>query len=93
MGNPCNLFSTYDIKSLNDQVNFTIGVYFMKYFSLIFALLTFLTFTCACTYNVSMAHTEGTADDVIDDTASNTPNVSPTVNVPVTPGAGFGLSK
>jgi hypothetical protein len=37
----------------------------------------------SCTYNVSMAHTEGTADDVIDDTASNTPNVSPTLTVPV----------
>ena len=30
-----------------------------------------------------MAHTQGTADDVIDDTASNTPNVSPTITVPV----------
>ncbi len=37
----------------------------------------------ACTYNVSMAHTEGTATDVIDDTASNTPNIAPTVTVPV----------
>lgn len=45
----------------------------------------------SCTYNISMAHTEGQATDVIDDTASNTPNVSPTVNVPVTPGAGLGL--
>ena len=36
----------------------------------------------ACTYNVSMAHTEGSATDVIDDTASNTPNVSPTVSIP-----------
>lgn len=48
--------------------------------------------TCmtACTYNVSMAHTSGTADDVIDDTASNTPNVSPTITVPVTPGSAIG---
>lgn len=46
---------------------------------------TFLLLTCmtSCTYNVSMAHTQGTADDVIDDTASNTPNVSPTITVPV----------
>lgn len=36
----------------------------------------------SCTYNVSMAHTEGTATDTIDDTASNTPNVSPTVSIP-----------
>lgn len=47
----------------------------------------------SCTFNVSMAHTEGTATDTIDDTASNTPTVSPTVNVPVTPGAGLGLYK
>lgn len=38
-----------------------------------------------------MAHTSGTADDVIDDQLTNTPNVSPTVNIPVTPGAGLTL--
>ena len=42
-----------------------------------------LTCMTSCTYNVSMAHTSGYADDVIDDTASNTPNVSPTITVPV----------
>lgn len=36
----------------------------------------------ACTYNVSMAHTEGTATDTIDDTQSNTPDISPTVSIP-----------
>lgn len=36
----------------------------------------------SCTYNVSMAHTEGTATDVIDDTASNQPNVSPNISIP-----------
>lgn len=36
----------------------------------------------SCTYNVSMAHTEGTAEDVIDDTQSNTPNVSPNLSIP-----------
>ena len=39
----------------------------------------------SCTYNISMAHTEGTANDVIDDTATNTPDVSPTVTIPLTP--------
>jgi len=29
-----------------------------------------------------MAHTEGTAEDVIDDTSSNTPNVAPTISIP-----------
>jgi len=39
----------------------------------------------SCTYNISMAHTEGTASDVIDDTQSNTPDVSPTITVPISP--------
>lgn len=36
----------------------------------------------ACTYNVSMVHTEGTASDVIDETTSNEPNVSPNISIP-----------
>lgn len=36
----------------------------------------------SCNYTISMAHTEGAASDVIDDTASNQPNVSPTVTIP-----------
>lgn len=60
----------------------------MKYF-----LMCFLFLLSSCTYNVSMAHTSGTADDVIDDTASNTPNVSPTVTVPFTPGSLIGITK
>jgi len=56
----------------------------MKNFVLISIFYLILaTTTTACTYNVSMAHTQGRADDVIDDTASNTPNVSPTITVPV----------
>ena len=47
------------------------------------ASLMLATTTTACTYNVSMAHTQGRADDVIDDTASNMPDVSPTITVPV----------
>lgn len=39
-----------------------------------------------CTYNISMAHTEGTATDVIDDTATNTPDIKPTLTVPLAPG-------
>ncbi len=34
-----------------------------------------------------MIHTEGTASDVLDDSASNTPNVVPTLTIPVIPGA------
>lgn len=46
-----------------------------------------------CTYNVSMAHTEGMATDTIDDTASNTPNIAPTVTVPLTPGSSVQVGK
>ncbi len=44
------------------------------------ASTTMILFT-GCTYNISMAHTEGQANDVIDDTQSNQPNVSPDVNL------------
>lgn len=51
---------------------------------LLFSLLFLLS---SCTFNVSMAHTEGMAEDVIDDTATNSPNISPKVTVPLTPGS------
>lgn len=55
--------------------------------NLIMKSLMILMVTCmsSCTYNISMAHTEGTADDVIDDTATNTPNLSPTITIPLSP--------
>lgn len=34
---------------------------------------------CACTYNVTMAHTEGAATDLIDETNENTPTVTATI--------------
>lgn len=35
----------------------------------------------SCTYAITMVHTEGTATDVVDETATNTPTTS--VSVPV----------
>ena len=57
---------------------------------ILFSLFVISFFICVflsimfsgCTYNISMAHTEGTASDVIDDTQSNQPVVSPTVSIP-----------
>lgn len=49
---------------------------------IVLVLLGFCLVMTGCTYNISMAHTEGSATDVIDDTQSNTPNVSPTVSIP-----------
>lgn len=62
----------------------------MHKFHILLTLLTVMFCMTSCTYNVSMAHTQGTADDVIDDTASNTPNIAPNVTIPVTPGSAIG---
>ena len=35
----------------------------------------------SCSYNISMAHTEGTATDTIDD--NQTPTVSPQITIPL----------
>lgn len=55
--------------------------------------MTILMGTASCTYTVSMAHTQGTAENVADDTSTASPNVSPNIDIPVTPGAGLGLPK
>ncbi len=65
----------------------------MKKFVLKTLCLLVLASTTSCTFNVSMAHTEGMADDVIDDTATNTPNVSPVINIPAIAGASLGVAK
>lgn len=41
----------------------------------------------ACTYSITMVHTEGTASDVVDETATNTPSTSVSVPVSVVPKA------
>lgn len=38
-----------------------------------------------CSYSITMVHTEGTASDVVDETASNTPSTSLSVPVSVIP--------
>jgi RsiW-degrading membrane proteinase PrsW (M82 family) len=39
----------------------------------------------ACTYSITMVHTAGTASDVVDETATATPNTSLSVPVSVIP--------
>jgi hypothetical protein len=41
-------------------------------------LLIFIIFFifCSCTYSITLVHTDGTASDVVDETASNTPSAS-----------------
>lgn len=53
------------------------GEFYMK-----FLLISLMFLMTSCTYNISMAHTEGSASDVIDDTQTNSPDVSPTVSIP-----------
>ena len=65
----------------------------MKYFVIMISILSALTFLTSCTYNVTMAHTSGGSTETIEDTASNTPNIAPTVTIPVTPGSNLGISK
>lgn len=40
----------------------------------------------ACTYSINLAHTEGEATDVIDDTQEASPTVSPKLTIPFTNG-------
>ncbi len=65
----------------------------MKNMLMLFLTTFFLTSMASCTYNISMAHTSGMADDVIDDNASNTPNISPNITVPLTPGSEVRVTK
>ena len=42
-----------------------------------------MVFLCSCaTFNISMAHTEGTADDLIDNDMSPKTDVSPQIEIP-----------
>jgi hypothetical protein len=42
----------------------------------------FLVFAlCGCTYSINMVHTEGTADDVVDETQTPTSNLKATIPV------------
>jgi hypothetical protein len=34
---------------------------------------------CSCTYSIGIVHTEGTAADVIDETSTNHPKISPVI--------------
>jgi len=52
------------------------------YILLCFTISSLLT---SCTYSITMVHTQGSATDVVDETASNTPStsVTPTIAVPL----------
>lgn len=58
----------------------------ITYTALFFAFLVMaaLLFITSCTYSITMVATHGTAADVVDETASNTPSttVTPTLTIP-----------
>jgi len=45
-------------------------------------LLLLCTSLIACTQTMTMVHTQGYADDVVDETSDASPNVSPTITIP-----------
>jgi hypothetical protein len=53
-------------------------------------LMTFI-FVTGCTQTITMVHTQGKADDVVDETSTASPTVTPTINVPITPASGLGI--
>ena len=58
-----------------------------------FILISVMCLISSCTFNVSMAYTQGAADDVIDDTASATPDISPVVTFPLMTGTSVGVPR
>lgn len=50
----------------------------MKYF--IFAIMAAIL--CSCTMSINIIHTQGTADDVVEESQSARANIAPQVNVP-----------
>lgn len=65
----------------------------MKKFLFLSSLFFFATYMTACTYNVSMSHTSGGSTDTMDENATNTPTVSPCINIPLTPSSGLQIKK
>lgn len=49
----------------------------MKILISVFFLLT------GCTYSINQIHTEGSASDVVDETQAASPDVSPTLSIPM----------
>ena len=62
---------------------------------LLFSFLTMATLSMmltSCSYSVSMQHSVGSTD-TLDEAQTTSPNVSPTVTVPLTPGSSIGITK
>lgn len=49
---------------------------------LIMLLITFVMSMVGCTYSVTLAHTQGTTTDLIDETQSAQPDIRPNIKIP-----------
>lgn len=47
------------------------------------AVILISTAMCGCTYSITQMHTEGTASDVVDETATNTPTTTANATIPL----------
>lgn len=60
----------------------------ITYMTLFFAILIMVSvlFITSCTYSITMVATHGSASDVVDETATNTPSttVTPKLTIPAT---------
>lgn len=57
-------------------------------------LVSFLMSMCltSCSYSITMMHSEGSTD-TLDEAQTTSPDVSPTVTIPMTPGSSIGITK
>ncbi len=58
--------------------------YSLLYLFHVFKVSTLFLFLTGCTYSITLVHTDGTASDVVDETATNTPSttISPRLSIP-----------
>lgn len=66
---------------MDEANNGNVVGFILLWLSTIFMVTFVSVFLVGCSYSITMVHTEGTASDVVDETASNTPTTS--VSVPV----------
>ena len=55
-----------------------------KWFRYLYFGILFLI-NSGCTYSIIMNHTEGSATDLVDETQDASPDISPTVTLPLAP--------
>lgn len=57
----------------------------MVFFKEIIIIFLMLIMTSSCTYSINMVHTQGSADDIVDENQKADADVKPNVNVSIPP--------